>query len=155
MLTPFGNTEVTSEDITEGKIKATIAAREMGRIEPHHQVRDERLIRNWSQVKYAEAIYAIGTLLKKDELMNYGKSAKIIQVSGGTGYAVQMAINENKPVYVFEQVRNFWASNINKKWNKCDTPTLTLNYAGVGTREINNLGENAIRAVYEKTLKNI
>ena len=151
-VTPYGNTEISKEDAVEGQKKVTIAARQMGRIEPTFQVRDKRLIRNWAQVKYSDAVFAVSTLLNAGDKMNYGKTAKIVQVKGGTGYAVQMAINEGKTVYVFDQVRKAWYENSAGTWTKMkEVPVLTPNFAGIGTREINEDGKNAIRAVYEKT----
>lgn len=150
--TPKGNIEITEADRIGGQKKVTEAARQMGRIDSTHQVRDERLIRNWSQVKYADAVFAITTLLSEGSEMNYGKKTKIVQGKGGTGYAVQMAINEDKPVYLFDQVRNQWYSNIGGVWTKSEVPVLTRNFAGVGTREINEVGKQAIRDVYEKTV---
>jgi len=149
--TPNGNKEISAEDQVEGQAKATIAARQMGRIALTHQVRDERLIRNWSQVKYADAIYAIGELIESGAEMNYGKKALISQVKGGTGYAVQMAINEGKPVFVFDQVKNQWFTYDNGWITLNYTPTLTNNFAGIGTREINPSGEKAIRDAYTQT----
>jgi hypothetical protein len=149
--TPNGNKEISEADTKEGQQKVTTAARQMGRIEKTHTVRDERLIRNWSQVKYADAIFAITTMLSVGSEMNYGKKALIQQGKGGTGYAIQMAINEGKPVYVFDQIRNAWFKNINGKWEKSEVPTLTENFAGIGTREINENGIKAINEVYEKS----
>ena len=94
--TPNGNTEILEEDAIEGQKKVTIAARQMGRIAQTHQVRDERLIRNWCQVKYSDSVFAITTMLSVGDEMNYGKKALIRQGKGGTGYAIQMAINENR-----------------------------------------------------------
>ena len=34
-----------------------------------------------------------------------------------------------------------------------DTPVLTKNFAGIGTREINDAGKQAIRDVYDKTFE--
>lgn len=149
--TPFGNTEISTEDALEGQQKATIAARQMGRIAPNHQVRDERIIRNWSQVKYSDAIFAITTLLQVGDEMNYNKKALIIQGKGGTGYAIQMAINEGKPVYLYDQIKEQWYKNINGEWSESDTPTLTYNFAGIGTRNLNDSGKRAIEEVYKKT----
>ncbi len=149
--TPHGNKEITAKDKDEGQKKVTTAAREMGRIESTHQVRDERLIRNWSQVKYSDAVFAITTLLNVGDKMNHDKKALIIQGKGGTGYAIQMAVNEGKPVYVFDQIKKQWYS-INKiGLTKIDTPILTPNFAGIGTREINDAGRQAIKDVYTKT----
>lgn len=152
-ITPNGNVEILEEDALEGQQKVTIAARQMGRIAPTHQVRDERLIRNWSQVKYSDAIFAVTTLLQVGDEMNYGKKALIVQGKGGTGYAIQMAINEGKPTYVYDQIRKRWYKNINGEWSETDTPTLTPNFAGIGTRELNEDGKRAIEEVYEKTFK--
>lgn len=99
------------------------------------------LARNWFQVKNSEAIFAIGKF----------QSYKI--VSGGTGWAVQMAIDNEKPVFVFNQS--------NKSWNKFNyehlifdmldyIPTLTENFAGIGTRDITQDGIKAIQEVYKK-----
>jgi alkylated DNA repair dioxygenase AlkB len=94
-------------------------------------------------------------MLSVGQEMNYGKKAKIQQGKGGTGYAIQMAIAEGKPVYVFDQVRNQWFKNTDGTWKKSDVPTLTKNFAGIGTREINEAGLQAIKTVYEKTLQEL
>ncbi len=94
---------------------------------------------------------AITTILKKGDPMKYGKVANISQGSGGTGYAIQMAINEKKPVYVYDQIRLKWFKNINSKWSESECPILTKNFAGIGTRQLNKFGKNAILQVYNKT----
>lgn len=152
--TPRGNTEISEEDAKEGQQKVTIAARQMGRIKPNQQVRNKLLIRDWAQVKYADAIFAVTTMLNTGDEMNYGKKALIPQGKGGTGYAMQMAINEGKPVYVFDQVRRRWFSNIDGKWGITDAPILTPNFAGIGTRELNWYGRDAIEHVYRLTFDN-
>jgi len=99
------------------------------------------LSRNWFQVKNSEVVFAIGKFL----------SDKV--VAGGTGWAVQMAIDNNKPIYVFDQEANLWTTFIYPMG--IFTPygeilKLTENFAGIGTREINDNGKQAIAAVYEK-----
>lgn len=149
--TPIGNTEISEDDTKEGKEKVTLAARAMGRIAPTHNVQSPLLIRNWSQVKYADAVFAVTTMLSAGSGMNYDKKALIRQGKGGTGYAIEMAIQAGKPVYVFDQERGRWFANLGKGWVNSDTPTLTKNFAGIGTREINAAGKQAIRDVFEKT----
>lgn len=99
---------------------------------------NDLLLRDWLQVKSADSIIAIGRL--KNSI-----------VEGGTGWAVQMAINEGKPVYVFSQNNGKWYKNINGKWESSDVPTLTPNFAGIGTRELNDAGKQAIVDVFTKT----
>ena len=82
---------------------------------------------------------------------NDTRLASHVAVTGGTGYAVEMAIQAGKPVYVFDQKRLQWYKNIDGNWSKSDTPTLTNNFAGIGTREINEYGRQAIEDVYRVT----
>ena len=119
-------------------------------------MKDPRLIRNWAQVKYADAIFAIGNLVNKGQKLfpnqkNDTRLASHVAVTGGTGYAVEMAIQAGKPVYVFDQKRLQWYKNIDGNWSKSDTPALTNNFAGIGTREINEYGRQAIEDVYRVT----
>lgn len=96
------------------------------------------LARNWCQVKYSDATYAISSISSN-------------KVNGGTGWACAMTIIENKPLYVFDQEKEQWYFWNDKKFEVCVTPKLTENFAGIGTREINDAGINAIRNVYKKT----
>ena len=92
-----------------------------------------------SQVQNSDAIFAVGHL-------------KNSVVEGSIGQTVQMAINDNKPVYVYDQVRKQWFSNINGQWQVFSgIPKLTKNFAGIGTRELNQDGKDAIKQVYENT----
>lgn len=156
---PKGNVEIDKITYAEGAKKSALAAKRNWGYE-YSSMEDPRLIRNWAQVKYSDAIFAIGTIVKPEEKVfpnqtNDTRVATNATVTGGTGYAVGMAINEGKPVYVFDQNKKNWYT-----WNyekndfiQCDTPILTKNFAGIGTREINEDGKKAIRDVYEKTLK--
>lgn len=149
--TPFGNTEISEFDSIEGQQKVTIAAKQLGRLDTSQQIKNELLIRNWCQVKYSESIYAITTLVQINDILSNGRIAKIIQGNGGTGYAIQMGINEKKPVYLFDQELNQWFKNLRGVWQDSKTPILTNNFAGIGTREINSNGLAAIRNAYENT----
>ena len=147
--TPTGDTPQSDEDYKEGYEKAKKAAESMGRtwVEKYANLQ----ARNWNQVKYADAIFAIGHLVKPGEKNKKGYEVTAVQVDGGTGYAVQMAMTENKPVYVFDQERNQWYKHIDGKWSSSETPVLTSNFAGIGTRELNDNGKIAIEEVYAKT----
>ena len=95
------------------------------------------LARNWIQVKNSECIYAIGIIKKK-------------QVSGGTGWAIQMAIDNNKPVYVYCQLKKKWFF-WNNGFEVCVTPKLSKHFAGIGSRKITEDGIQAIKNLYLKT----
>ncbi len=109
--------------------------------------------RDYLQAKAANSVFAISAIVEpqgKDKKGYVNKTNKQI-VEGGTGYAVQMAINLGKPTFVFDQNKNQWFTWKDNKFIETSTPTLTTKFAGIGTREINDSGRKAIRDVYEKT----
>jgi hypothetical protein len=135
--------EISKQDYEEGVEKIKKANKVLSRknIDKHMNL----LARNWSQVKYSTEIFAIG------HIDNLNKGI----VSGGTGWAIVMAINEYKTVYIFNQNDNFWYkwSYILDRFLKLrDTPTIQeKNFAGIGTRKINKAGEKAIEEVFKKS----
>lgn len=137
--TPLGNTTITPEQFQEGLIKAKKAAMTLGRNWSNKPYIQGLLSRNWQQVKNADAVFAIAEKLDGDF------------VSGGTGYAVAMARAEGKPVFVFDQSQGAWFKASEKGWEQSPTPTLTPNFAGIGTRQLSTEGRQAIEDVYAKT----
>jgi len=97
------------------------------------------LRRNYWQVKNSSAIYAISII--KDNI-----------VQGGTGWACQMAIDLKKDLFVFDQQKNNWYFWNTYCFEKIDTPILTENFAGIGTRNLTENGKKAIYDVVDKTL---
>lgn len=153
--TPNGNFEISEEDYEEGRNEAAKAAKYNFGYQ-YNKIKNTLLIRNWAQVKYSEAIFAIGHLVKTGERLfpsqkNDTRLAEHTAVQGGTGYAVAMAILHNKPVYVFDQERKRWFKCVNDKWSVSDVPVLTKDFAGIGTRNLNEAGKHAIYEVYKTT----
>lgn len=121
--------------------------------------------RDYMQVKYSDAVFAVSEIILPGEKgkavkgKRYENTTKKAIVDGGTGYAVQMAIDLGKPVYVFHQ--GTLADNTTKvgwyEWNDTefepmDAPALTQRYAGVGSRQLNDAGKKAIEDVYKTTI---
>lgn len=153
--TPLGNSEISETDYEEGRYEAAKAANYNYGYQLD-TMKNSLLIRNWAQVKYADAVFAIGHLVKPGERLFPGipddtRVASHAAVQGGTGYAVAMAILHGKPVYVYDQERKQWYKHVNGKWSESDTPKLTKNFAGIGTRNLNEDGKKAIEEVYQKT----
>ena len=98
-------------------------------------------VRNYFQVANSDAVFAIAKLNVDNDT-----------VSGGTNTAVQLGIKLGKPVYVWDINTEKWYSyerkleddipDVNGKistWDgfiEWDTPTLTKNFAGIGSRDI-------------------
>jgi len=87
--TPNGNVAISEEEFEEGKQHVYKANETLNRKPDNYM---DLLARNYAQVKNADAIFAIGHL--KNGI-----------VDGGTGWAVQMAIDDHKPVYIYDQER--------------------------------------------------
>jgi hypothetical protein len=98
------------------------------------------LRRNWFQVNKSDSVFAISRI--ENGL-----------VSGGTGWAVQMAIDKGVNVFAFCQLNKRWHMYSSGVWIITETPTLTMNFAGIGTREIDESGTQAIEDVYKKTFE--
>ena len=135
---------LTVEELNEGYEHVKIAAFGLKRNSniTYAYVRN-LLSRNWFQVKNSEAIFAIGKFIDNKT------------VNGGTGWAVQMAIDSHKPTYVFDQINNVWKHfnymiNCFELFNtNYGIPVLSKNFAGIGTRDINEYGVNAIKTIFK------
>lgn len=109
------------------------------------------LARNWFQIKNSEAVFAIGWMKKQPNI-----------VDGGTGWAVQMAIDSDKPVYVYVQNDSSMLVGRTGQWVRWMVnhfepidyvPKLTKNFAGIGSRDLTDDGMQAILDVYKNTFE--
>ena len=147
--------EISDTDYEEGVKAIQIANKTLGRFGIHRFM--NLLARNWAQVKYSDEVFAIGTIVaagKKGSKGFYNKSQFEV-VDGGTGYAVQMAINNGKFVYVFDQDKDKWFrwSYTSLKFIEVTKPLKISyeNFAGIGTREIKPNGIKTIEEIYKLT----
>lgn len=181
-----GNTNL-SKQLRSSGVKATVLTKEQMDVaraelkrlfgkEYPDTVQGNLQVRNYYQVANADAVYAIAQL-SGDAKFNSGT------VLGGTNTAVQLGIKLNKPTYVWDITSEQWlkygqqllknGSSVGE-FIPTETPTLTKNFAGVGSRDIENYNtqdkdgnwtprkeyvgsekeaaaKQAIREVYQKT----
>ena len=112
--------------------------------------------RDMMQADKADAIFAIGTVVKPGEKGKKGfvNKADHEVVDGGTAYAVQRGIQRGIPVYLFDQKDvqwKMWDANTNT-FIGIEEPVLTPNAATIGTRGIDNNGVQAIESILNKSL---
>lgn len=96
------------------------------------------LRRNWYQVAAAERVYAVSTIVNGI-------------VEGGTSWATQMFIDrfngESCECYVYDQLEEKWFK-WNGVWEAVESPPAPFGvYAGIGTRNLNTAGKQAIRSL--------
>lgn len=103
--------------------------------------------RNYQQIKNADQVFATSKIIYKN----------IECVSGGTGWAIQMAIDHEKEIFVFDQIYNAWFEWSYGSSTFCileSSPKITCpNFAGIGIRKINDNGIAAINDLYKKSFK--
>ena len=141
--TTKGNASIKMSDKLEKIIDSDLvkANKSLRRSYPTRNAYVNNLLRrNWFQVNKSDSIFGISRI--ENNL-----------VSGGTGWAVQMAIDKGMQVFVFCQLAKEWYTYSSGSWVIVETPTLTENFAGIGTREIDESGINAIENVYRKTFE--
>ena len=141
---------VSSTELLEAgpKLNEANLTLKRGDIDNYSPFAYELLARNWFQVKGAQSLYAVAPL-------EQGKKT----VKGGTGWAVQMALDKGlQHVYVYDPtVGNKswfkWTPEVNRFKAIDFTPKLRRNPALVGSRQINPGGEGhqAIKDVMEVT----
>jgi hypothetical protein len=106
-----------------------------------------RLIyRNAYQVNNADAVIAVGKFVQ-------GPDAQFrANVDGGTGWAVELGILQNKPVYVYSIGNKKWVK-FNYETNNWESiegmPPKFTNFAGIGSREVTG-GEQAVKDYLEQ-----
>lgn len=147
-------TELSEQEKSEADSEYIKAAQALKKSLASKDTYSGKLVRrDWLQVKNADAVFAVAKILQPNAVgeRGYVNTTGHEVVDGGTGYAVQMAINNNKPVHVFDQNRNQWFTWDGSKFVAEETPTLTRRFAGVGTRNLNEEGKAAIRSVFSKT----
>lgn len=133
-----GNTEITDDEYSVGVRMAKRAHKLLNGDKKFatNSYTIGLLARNWVQVSNSDAVYAVAEL--DGEFVN-----------GGTGYAVAMATIASKPIFVFSPRDNQWYKknyeNVDTDksvWDKLDAaPTLTQNFAGIGTRDISDFSK--------------
>lgn len=133
--------EISEEDYLEG-IEEILSVKSMLNRNINRSFKYMNLLaRNWPQVKYSDSTWAIGHL-------------EGLSVAGGTGWAMAMSIKHGHPTHIFEQNEEVWyewSYAINAWVPIKKLKIITENFAGIGTRNINEAGINAIKDVLRRS----
>ncbi len=133
---------LTQAELVQGDVSLAYVSRLM-----HRQYRDTPLFRKvlqsiWHQVNNGQEIYVVGQILDDDT------------VKGGTGWGAEFAKLCNKPLHVFDQVRDRWHSWNGDAWEEGSVPTITHpRFTGTGTRFLRENGQAAIDELFERSFR--
>lgn len=138
--------ELSEAEYQEGILHVTIANETLNKFKIKRYMK--LLARCWFQVKNADQIFAISTIIIKNNREF---------VKGGTGWTVQMAIDNNKEVFLFDQKLDnwfYWDYKECKFKVRNKIPIITAsNFTGIGARIINEKGINAIEQLFQKSFE--
>jgi hypothetical protein len=101
---------------------------------PQHKYTVANLLRrNWFQIRWSDALYAVGKFQSSG------------QVDGGTAWAVELFRLKypTRPLYFFNQENKRWYQRLDE-WAEVQPPRPFGWYAGIGTRDLNEFGRMAI-----------
>ncbi len=133
---------LTEPELKQGDVSLSYVSRLM-----HREFRDTRLFRRvlqsiWHQVNNGLEVYVVGRILEDGT------------VKGGTGWGAEFAKLCNKPLYVFDQVREGWFRWTGDDWEQSATPTITqARFTGTGTRFLDDGGRRAIDELFERSFR--
>lgn len=137
--------ELNEEEYNEGILHVNVANETLRKFKIKRYMK--LLARCWFQVKNSEQIFAVSTIIVKN---NHEF------VKGGTGWTVQMAIDNKKEVFVFDQIIKNWLSwdyEESKFKILSEAPKITVaDFAGIGARKINENGINAITQLFKNSI---
>ncbi|KAJ4251901.1 hypothetical protein NW762_011198 [Fusarium torreyae] len=113
------------------------AAKSLGKSLPQKPTVGRLLRRNYYQVAWSQACYAV-TYFVND-----------VQAPGGTVWATTMFSQlhpESRKLYAFDQCRDVWLQWNGESWDLIDQPPRPSGvWAGIGARELQQNGRDAIR----------
>lgn len=138
-----GRVILTPEQLEQANPMIEKAAIQLGKRVPKEGFVKKLIQRNYYQIRKTEVVIAIAPLTSNQT-----------QVQGGTGWAVAMAIALKKPIYVFDfslesEEAWFCYNHETKRFAPSKQPSLPNRYAGIGSRELNMFGVQAIQKLYE------
>lgn len=144
---------LSAHDLLQSDIHCALANKSLKRHWPPRSLYTQNLLRrNWYQVADATSCYAISTFGHRTWI-DIGNELENVTVKGGTAWAVQMFIDRHDGAaclcYVFDQDTCNWFKWQGKWMRIYEPPKPCGKYAGVGTRDLNNVGNLAIEVLMD------
>ncbi len=128
--------------LRQGEVSLHYVSQLMNRSYPNTEYIEKVLQTIWHQVNNAGELFVVGAILDDNTVM------------GGTGWGAEFAKLCNKPLYVFDQVRDSWQHWADGRWEEHTPKIHHPHFAGTGTRFLAENGERAIDELFARTFAN-
>jgi hypothetical protein len=135
-----GLVNLTEEELAQGAVSQVYLQAKMHRSYPDTPFFRRMLQTIWHQVATAGEVFAVGSVQEDGT------------VRGGTGWAVELARQWHKPVFVFDQAQDAWLVWTDGAWDPADQPVVSeRRFCGTGTRSLTDAGRQAIRDLFRRS----
>ena len=134
-----GSHQLTDQELTAGDVSLVYVSRRLNRTFNQGKMIKRVLQSIWHQVSRAQQVFVIGTIQDDDT------------VTGGTGWAVELARMWHKDLWVFDQERNGWFHWEGDAW-RTGTPVVEApDFCGTGTRYLRDSSTAAIEQLFQRS----
>jgi hypothetical protein len=130
---------LTHEELQKGDVSLAYVSKLMHRHYPETDYFKKVLQTIWYQVNSAQEIFVVGTILPDGT------------VKGGTGWGAEFAKLCNKPLFVFDQVKNAWVQWLGERWEEAVPKISHIHFCGTGTRYLEPSGRTAIEDLFARS----
>jgi hypothetical protein len=131
---------LTEEELAQGAVSQVYLQSKMHRSYPETPTFRKILQTIWHQVSTAGQVFAVGVIQEDGT------------IRGGTGWAMELARNWHKPLFVYDQERRGWFTWRDGSWVPTAAPVVTeRRFCGTGTRSLSDEGRRAIRDLFQRS----
>ena len=127
---------ISEEELKRGDISMELVSRMMNRNYYGAEKIRKVLQTIFHMVNNGHQIFVVGTIQDDNT------------VKGGTGWAVELAKLFNRPVHVYGQVRKGWFTWRDGSWQEDDPRIEHDTFVGTGTRNLTDLGRQAVEKLF-------
>jgi len=130
---------LSAEELTKSDVSLAEVSKRLGRDYSTRPWIRQILQSIWHQVNNGYQVFVVGEILWDGT------------VKGGTGWAAELAKMYNRPLFVFDQIKETWFTWKNDTWVE-EMPVIGHNtICGTGTRHINEAATQAITDLFARS----
>jgi hypothetical protein len=134
-----GRKILDSRELAAGDVSLVYVAHRLHRHWDKTETLRKVLQTQWHVVSHATQIFVVGAIQPDGT------------VHGGTGWSVELAKRWNKRVWVFDQNHAGWFTWNGNSWTRGEPVIQVPDFAGSGTRFLNDAGRSAIASLFERS----
>lgn len=135
-----GSVLLGERELAAGDVSLVYVSRRLNRTYNTEGTLIRRVLQTlWHMVSRSQQVFVVGVIQADGT------------VTGGTGWAVELARMWNKELWVFCQERNLWFRWENGEFQEGSPRIRTVHFTGTGTRYLTDAGRRAIVGLFERS----